>query len=91
MVKLFTESKPEVSKSSLRVLEIIKEKWPVNPLEVARELGENGKTKTLSARYLYHFRKLKELELINMKRVGNTYVAWPLDVEKLRFIHEMIR
>ena len=62
-----------------------------NPLDVAKSLGETGNTKTLSSKYLYHFRKLNQVELIETKKTGNTYVAWPMDMEKLRIIHEMLR
>jgi hypothetical protein len=85
------EKEREMGNSTLKVFKTICSKWPMNPLEVAKELGENGKSKTLSAKYLYHFRKLKAIDLIEMKRVGNTYIAWPIDIEKLRLIHELIR
>lgn len=88
---LFSNKKEEVNEFSLRVLEAIKEKWPTNPLEIAKMFNENGNVKTLSARYLYHFRKLKKLDLIDMKKMGNTYVAWPTDIEKLRVLHEMMK
>ena len=80
-----------ISESTLKVFRLVCSKWPLNPLEVAKELGENGKGKTLSAKYLYHFRKLKALDLIEMKKVGNTYIAWPIDIEKLRVIHELLK
>jgi hypothetical protein len=31
------------------------------------------------------------LDLIEMKKTGNTYIAWPMDMEKLRVIHEMLK
>jgi len=74
-----------------RVFESICKKWPANPLEVATHFKAEGDVKTLSARYLYHFRKLSESGLIRMKKIGNTYVAWPVDIEKLRVIHQMTR
>ena len=88
---LFSGKKKEINEFSLRVLEVIKEEWPTNPLEVARIFNDNGNMKALSAKYLYHFRKLKKLELVDMKKIGNTYVAWPVDIEKLRVLHEMMR
>lgn len=81
----------KISTSSMKVFNVIHSKWPINPLEVAQALNENGKQKTLSAKYLYHFKKLNDKGFIRMKKVGNTYIAWPLDVEKLRMIHELIR
>ncbi len=80
----------KVSESTLKVFKLICSKWPLNPLGVAKEFGEKGKSKTLSAKYLYHFRKLKQMDLIEIKKLGNTYVVWPIDIEKLRLIHELL-
>lgn len=91
MVGIFSDKAPELSKSTQEVLSVIREKWPANPIEVAKELGDSGKQKTLSARYLYHFKKLHSLELIHMKKLGNTYIAWPMDIEKIRVLNEMVR
>jgi len=81
----------KVSQLTAKVFEIIHSRWPTNPLEVAEILGDKGKEKTLSAKYLYHFRKLKEMKLIDMKKVGNTYIAWPTEIEKLRVVHELLK
>ncbi|MEM5793674.1 MAG: hypothetical protein QXS48_04655 [Candidatus Aenigmatarchaeota archaeon] len=81
----------KVSQLTAKVFEIIHSRWPTNPLEVAEILGDKGKEKTLSAKYLYHFRKLKEMGLIDMKKVGNTYIAWPTEIEKLRVVHELLK
>ncbi len=82
------EKNPSVTK---RVFNVIHSKWPINPLEVADILGDNGKVKSLSAKYLYHFKKLKTKGLINMKRVGNTYIAWPTELDKLRVILDLFK
>ncbi|MHA2329826.1 MAG: hypothetical protein ACXACR_15020 [Candidatus Hodarchaeales archaeon] len=83
--------KTELGTSTLKVFKTICDRWPTNPLEVANEHGDKGKAKSLSAKYLYHFRKLEKARLIHMKRLGNTYIAWPVDMEKLRVIHELLR
>jgi hypothetical protein len=84
-------NKKDLNDFNLKILELINEKWPANPLEIAKEFNESGKIKSLSAKYLYHFRKLNKTGLIAMKRIGNTYVAWPKDIEKLRVLHEMMK
>jgi len=83
--------KKRISEQTRKVLEVICDRWPANPIEVAKELGENGKSKSLSAKYIYHFKRLREMDLIQMKKTGNTYIAWPSDMEKLRMIHELLR
>ncbi len=82
---------PKIGNVTRNVLDVVSREWPVNPLDVAKSLGDDGTVKSLSSKYLYHFRRLKNLELIEMKHTGNTYIAWPMDMEKLRVIHEMLR
>lgn len=78
-----------LSSTTSAVFEIILKHWPTNPLEVAKVLGERGKEKSLSAKYLYHFKKLYKLKLIRLKKIGNTYIAWPVEIEKLRVMKEI--
>jgi len=87
----YEEKLKRLSYSTSRVLEAIKANWPANPLEVAEFLGEKGNQKSLSAKYVYHFKKLKKAGLIMMKKVGNTYVAWPIEIEKLRLANEFLK
>ena len=90
--ELLGEVKVEkVSKLTAKVFNVIHEKWPVNPLEVAEILDDRGKEKTLSAKYLYHFKKLAKKGLVKIKKIGNTYIAWPAEIEKLRVIHELLK
>lgn len=84
-----TEGK-KLSGVSERVFQAVHARWPINPLEVAETLGDKGEPKKLSAKYLYHFKKLNERKLIVMKKLGNTYVAWPAEIEKLRVINELL-
>jgi len=88
---IFAEKVNNISHSSMKVLKAISSKWPASAVEVAEELGDNGNAKRLSAKYLYHFKKLHGMELIQLKKAGNTYIAWPTDIEKLRVIHELVR
>jgi len=81
----------KLSASTSKVFQVIHHKWPINPLEVAEILGDDGKAKSLSAKYVYHFKKLNKRGLIRLKKIGNTYVAWPVELEKLRTIHELLR
>ncbi|MFH1978405.1 MAG: hypothetical protein ABIJ92_03705 [Candidatus Aenigmatarchaeota archaeon] len=90
-MELFTETREIKDKKTKEVFEAIVSNWPANPVEVAGALDDEGKVKTLSAKYLYHFKKLEKLNKIQMKKLGNTYIAWPSDVEKIRVAHEILR
>jgi len=85
------EKSKKLSKSTAAVFDMIEKKWPTNPLEVAYSFTDKGDQKSLSARYLYHFKKLYNMKLIRMKKIGNTYVAWPTEVEKLRIMKEVFK
>jgi hypothetical protein len=85
------EKLKKISQSTAGVFEVISKNWPTNPLEVAEALNDEGKDKSLSAKYLYHFKKLHKLKLVRMKKIGNTYIAWPTEVEKLRVIKEILK
>ncbi|MEM5772704.1 MAG: hypothetical protein QXL86_00525 [Candidatus Aenigmatarchaeota archaeon] len=80
----------KLSINSAKVFEVISRNWPTNPLEVAKFLGDDGDKKSLSAKYLYHFKKLYKFKLIRMKKIGNTYIAWPIEIEKLRIMKEFL-
>ena len=84
-------TKKKLSKANIKVLNVVLSKWPINPQEIAETFGDRGKPKTLSAKYLYHLKKLDEMDLIAMKKLGNTYVAWPQEIEKLRDIQELFK
>jgi hypothetical protein len=89
---LSTEEKMiKLSKSTNAVLEALTTTWPANPLEVAKALNDTGDEKSLSAKYLYHFKKLDRMKMIRMKKVGNTYIAWPTEVERLRVLKDVLR
>lgn len=81
----------KLSASTARVLDVIKKNWPTNPLEVAEALKDEGEEKSLSAKYLYHFKKLHKLKLILMKKIGNTYIAWPAEIEELRVMRSILK
>ena len=92
ILSIFKEEKiAKLDKTSEKVFKAIHSSWPANPLDIAKVLGDKGKDKTLSAKYLYHFKKLAEKELIQLKKTGNTYIAWPIEIEKIRVIQELIR
>jgi repressor of nif and glnA expression len=71
-------------RTTQKVLELIRRRWPLNPIETARLLRDRGNTKTSSSKYLYHFKKLDKMGLIKLKKFGNNYIAWPKSLERMR-------
>lgn len=82
------ENATKPTKTAKRVLELVNSHWPLNPMKAAELLGDKKNLKTSSSKYLYHFRRLSKAGLIEMERMGNTYVAWPKDLERMRNIEK---
>ncbi|NIO44867.1 MAG: hypothetical protein GTN36_04940 [Candidatus Aenigmarchaeota archaeon] len=80
-----------------RMMVIIEKEWPVSVTEIARHLGifkkgmNEKKRKAAVGKIIYHVKKLKEKEEIRTKKIGQTVIIWPREIEKLRVLHEMIR
>ncbi len=79
------------------IMVVIEEHWPVSVTEIAKHLGifkkgmHEKKRKASVGKILYHIKKLKENEKIRTKKIGQTVIIWPHDIEKLRVVHEMLR
>lgn len=78
-----------------RVLDIVRHHWPISALEVAAHFRENAidreSRKRLSGKYAYYLKKLVARRLVLSKRVGHALVVWPIEAEKYRTIHSILR
>lgn len=76
---------------------VIEKEWPVSVTEIAERLGifkrgmDEKKRKAAIGKIMYHIKKLKDEEKIRTKIIGQTVIIWPVDIEKLRVLHEMLR
>ena len=76
------------------IYEIIEKDWPVHETAIAKKLGMkiDGKNqKKAVAKINYHIKALEQQEKIMSKKIGRARVIWPHEIEKLRFIHEMLK
>lgn len=76
-----------------KIYEIIESNWPIHISGIARELRlpvDGAEKKKIVARINYHVNKLKDEEKIHTKKIDRALVIWPFEIEKLRFIHEML-
>ncbi|MCR4336057.1 MAG: hypothetical protein NUV57_06015 [archaeon] len=85
---------PDLSVKEKQVLELVREYWPVSALEIAEHFNENISSreykKRHSTNYSYYLKKLISKRLILSKRMGNSLIVWPLEVEAYRAIHSII-
>ena len=73
---------------------IIESDWPIHISVIARKLGlpvDGEEKKKIIARINYHVNQLKKEEKILTKKIDRALVIWPYDIEKLRFVHEILR
>jgi hypothetical protein len=76
---------------------VIEEKWPVSVTEIAFHLGlfrkgmNEKKRKAAIGKVIYHIKKLKEINKINTKKIGQTVIIWPTEIEKLRVMNELMK
>ncbi len=72
------------------VFKIICNKWPVHVREVIENLELDPSNISNVTKVRYHFYALKKHDKIKTKKIGKALVAWPTEIEKLRFIHELL-
>ncbi len=77
------------------VFEFVMEQWPASSLDIAEHFGHNlnerEESRRASTKYTYYLKKLVEKELLMCKKAGNTLIVWPLEVEKLRTVQNVLR
>ena len=79
-----------------KIMIIIEREWPVSVTEIAERLGifkrgmNEKKRKAAVGKISYHVKKLKEQEKIDTKKIGQTVIIWPYEINKLRFLHDML-
>ncbi len=72
------------------VLKEIEDNWPIHIRELISKLGLED-TNTSTKRISYHIQQLEKKGKVRTKRIGLALTAWPMEMEKLRVIQEMLR
>jgi len=73
------------------IFRIIEKDWPLHETEIAKKLGLKGEQKKVVAMINYHVKALEKDELVMTKKIGRARVVWPQEIEKIRFIHDMLK
>ena len=78
-----------------RILSFVHENWPSSALEIAQHFNEDVSSieskRRASSKYSYYLKKLVARRLLVSKRFGHSLVVWPLQAEKLRVVHDILR
>lgn len=75
-------------------MKIIESDWPVSATSIAKNLGyeiTEKNQKQVLGKIKYHIDQLEKDEKILSKKIGGAKVVWPHEIEKIRFVAEMMR
>lgn len=85
----------ELNSVEKKILALVQENWPLSALEIAEHFKEKissrEEKKRASSKYSYYLKKLVEKRRIFSKRVGNALIVWPIEAEKYRTIHQILK
>ena len=75
------------------IYKVVENNWPIHISGIARKLDMpvDKEPKKVTSRIKYHINLLKDEEKVLTKKIDRALVIWPHDIEKLRFVHEMLR
>ena len=73
-----------------QVLELIKKSWPIHISGICRELDFKENVSNIS-KVRYHIQILKQNNLIHTKKIDRALVSWPVEMEKIRVMHEFLK
>ncbi|MBU0756942.1 MAG: hypothetical protein KKF44_02665 [Nanoarchaeota archaeon] len=73
-----------------KIFEIIKDKWPIHASGVCRVLDIVPNSSNIS-KIKYHYEILKKQNKIRTKKLDRALVAWPVEIERLRIMHELLK
>jgi len=82
---------PHSTEVRKEIFEVINQHWPVHASEILEHLGLPRDEKKHLLLTKYHMEKLARDGLIETKKVGQSFIAWPKEVEKLRVMHDLMR
>ena len=73
------------------VLSIVQRNWPIHVREAVFLLDWDPQDITNVSKVRYHFKGLEASGKIKTKKIGRALVAWPIGIERMRAIHEMLK
>lgn len=72
------------------IFEVVEKSWPIHVSGICKELKFEGNISDIS-KVRYHVYKLKIERLIHTKKIDRALVAWPVEIDRLRVVHELLR
>ncbi len=73
-----------------KVYELVQNQWPIHISGLCRELNIKDNVSNIS-KIRYHVQILKKDNLVNTKKIDRALVVWPVEMEKIRVMHEFLK
>lgn len=73
-----------------QVFDLIQKNWPIHISGICRELNIKENVSNIS-KLRYHIQILKKNNLVHTKKIDRALVSWPVEMEKIRMVHEFLK
>jgi len=73
-----------------KVFELVQKHWPIHISGLCRELNMKSNVSNIS-KIRYHIQILKKDNMIHTKKIDRALVTWPVEMEKIRVMHEFLK
>ena len=64
--------------------------WPCSASQIVKGLGFSEENRSKINLVTYHLREMDRKGKIKLKKIGRNLVAWPIDIEKIRFLRDFL-
>ena len=72
------------------IFDVVQESWPIHVSGICKVSKLEGNISDIS-KVRYHIYKLKTQRLVHTKKIDRALVAWPVEIDRLRIVHELLR
>lgn len=72
------------------IFDIVQESWPIHVSGICKALKMEANISDIS-KVRYHVHKLRQERFVHTKKIDRALVAWPVEIDRLRVVHELLR
>ena len=73
-----------------KIFEIVQKSWPIHISGLCREMNMKENVSNIS-KVRYHVQILKKNNLVHTKKIDRALVSWPVEMDKIRVMHEFLK
>ena len=74
-----------------RITKVVEDQWPTHIKGICKELGMDPEKNADLSKVKYHVDQLVKQEQFHKKKIGMASVVWPVAIERLRVIYELVK